>query len=43
MDWGSDMGYESFCTLVTFVLSSLGHGGGGREKKMASNHLGKVS
>lgn len=38
------MGCESFCTLVTFVLSSLGHGGGGkREKKVASNHLGKVS
>lgn len=42
MDWGGQVGCGSFCTLV-LLLSSLGHGGGGKENKVAANHLGKAS
>ena len=43
MDWRGDMGYRGFCTLLSFVFSSLGHGGGGEENKAAANHSGKAS
>lgn len=43
MDWGGDVGCRSFCTLVTFALSSLGHGGDRKENKVSANHLGKAS